>query len=77
MYSPLGIVFVGNGIAEVDQKAIAQILGDISLKMADDLSAGFLIVPYYLAQLLRVELCGEGGRTYQIAKHHRQLTPLS
>jgi short-chain 2-methylacyl-CoA dehydrogenase len=64
---------VRQGIAEVDQQAIAEILGDMPLKAGDHLGAGVLIGPHHLAPLLRVELAGEHGGVHQVTKQHREL----
>jgi hypothetical protein len=55
-HGPLGIVFVGLRIAKIDQQAIAEILGNGSVKVLDDCSAGGLIGAHNLAQVFRVEL---------------------
>jgi hypothetical protein len=47
------------GVAEVDQQAIAEVLGDMALIAGDDLGAGLLIGPHHLPPLLGVELAGE------------------
>jgi hypothetical protein len=41
----LGIILVRQGVAEVDEQAIAEILGDMALKVRDHLGAGVLIGP--------------------------------
>ena len=48
-HGPLGIVFVCQRIAKVDQQAIAEILGDMALKAGDHLGAGVLIGPHHFA----------------------------
>ena len=58
-HGPLGVIFVRQGVAEVDEQAIAEILGDMPLKAGDHLGAGVLIGPHHLAQVFRVELAGE------------------
>ena len=72
-HRPLGIIFMGLGIAEVDQQAIAEILGDIPVIAGDHLGAGLLIGPHDLAPVFRVELAGEHGRVHQIAEQHGEL----
>ena len=44
------------------------------LEALDDLSAGLLVGPHHLPEILRVKLCGEGRGVHQITKHHRELT---
>src|SRR2546422_632479 len=68
---------MGQGIAEVDQQAIAEILGDMPVKTPDHLGAGRLIGPYHLAQLFWVTLAGETGRVHQVAKQHGELAAFS
>ena len=48
-HGPLGIVFVGQRIAEVDEQAIPQILRDMPLKATNHLGARGLIGTHYLA----------------------------
>ena len=72
-HGPLGIIFVGQGVAEVDEQAIAEILGDMPLKAGDHLGTGVLIGPHHLAQLFRVELRREHGRVDQVTKQHGEL----
>ena len=75
-HRPLRIIFVGQGVAEVDEQAIAQILGDMALKAGDHLGAGLLIGSHHLAQVFRVELAGQRRRVHQITKHHGELAPF-
>src|SRR2546425_10421074 len=42
-HRPLGIIFVRQGIAEIDQQAIAEILGDMPVIEGNHLGAGRLI----------------------------------
>jgi len=72
-YGPLGIIFVCQGIAEVDEQAIAKILRNMPLKAGDHLGTGLLIGPHHRAQLFRVELAGERGRVHQVTEHDREL----
>ena len=60
-HGPLGVVLVRQGVAEVDQQAIAEILGDMPVKAGDHLGAGVLIGAHDLAQVFRVELAGEAA----------------
>ena len=72
-HRPLGIIFVRQGVAEVDQEAIAEVLGDMPLKAGDHLGAGVLIGPHHLAQLFRVELARQARRVHQITEQHGEL----
>ena len=73
---PLGVVFVCQGIAKVDEDAIAQILRDMPLKAGDHLGTGVLIGPHHLTQLFWVELAGECRRVHQVTKEHGELAPF-
>ena len=72
-HGPLGVIFVRLGVPEVDQEAIAEILGDMPLKAGDHLGAGLLIGPHHLAQVFRIELTGEHGRVHQVTEQHGEL----
>ena len=76
-HRPLGIIFVRQGIAKIDQQAIAEILGDMPLKAGNHLGAGLLIGPHHHVQVFWVELGGECGRIHQVAKQHGELTAFS
>ena len=75
-HSPLGIILVGERMAEVDQEPIAQVLRDVPLEAADHLGADLLVGPHDLAQLLGIEPLRERGRAHQVAEHDRQLAAL-
>ena len=75
-YRPLRIIFVGLGIAEVDEQTIAEILRDMPVKAGDHLGAGVLIGPHHLAQVFGVKLCRERGRTDQVTEEHGELAPF-
>jgi len=62
------------GIAEVDQQAITEILRDMPLKASDHLGAGLLIGAHHLAQVFGVKLAGEYGRVHQVTEQHSKLT---
>jgi hypothetical protein len=72
-HGPLCIIFVCQGVAEIDEQAITEILGDMPVKAGNHLGAGVLIGPYDLAQLFRVELAGEHSRVHQVTKQHGEL----
>ena len=72
-HRPLRVILMRQGVAEVDQQAIAEILRDMPLKAGDHLGAGVLIGPHHLAEVFRVELTGEGGRVHQVTEQHREL----
>src|SRR5215475_5890519 len=60
-------------VAEVDEQAITEILGDMPIIASNHLGAGVLIGPHHLAQLFRVELAGEYGRVHQVTEQHGEL----
>jgi hypothetical protein len=75
-YGPLGVIFMGRGIAEVHQQPVAQVLGNVALIALDHCGTGLLISLYHLPQIFRVKLGGERGRAYQVTEQHRELAPL-
>src|SRR5215467_11453606 len=54
--APRGAVWVQ--LAEVDQKAVPKVLGNIAIKAANHLSAGLLIGAYHVSEVFGVELAG-------------------
>jgi hypothetical protein len=75
-HGPLGVIFMGLRVAEIDQQAIPQILGNMPLKAGDHLGAGVLIGPHHPAQVFRIELRRERGRVHQITEQDGELTAL-
>ena len=75
-YRPRRIIFVGLGIAEVDEQTIAEILRDMPVKTGDYLGAGVLIGLHHLLQVFGVKLCRERGRADQVTEEHRELAPF-
>jgi hypothetical protein len=71
------VVFVGLGIAEIDQGTIPKVLGDMPLKSQDHHGARLLVSTHHLTQVFRVEPTGQGRGIRQIAEHHCQLPTLS
>ena len=45
MHCPLGVVFVGLGVSEIDEQPIAQIFGDMALEAGRGPSIDFLVAP--------------------------------
>ena len=72
----LGVVLMRLGIAEIDQHAVAHILGDKTAKAADGVGDAAMVGADDLAQILGIEARRQRRRTDQIAEHHRQLAPL-
>jgi hypothetical protein len=60
-HGALRIIFMGCWIAEVDQQAIAQVLGNMPVVPPDHARAGFLIGTHHLPQFFGIELRGERG----------------
>ena len=73
---PLGVVLMRLRVAEIDQDAVAHVLGDKAVELGDDLGDGAVIRGDDLAQILGIEPRRERGRADQIAEHHRQLPPF-
>jgi hypothetical protein len=72
----LGVVLVRLGIAEIDQHAVAHILGDKAAKAADGVGDTAMVGADDLAQILGIKARGQPCRTNQIAEHHGELAPL-
>jgi hypothetical protein len=72
-HSPLGIVFVCQGVPEVDQQAIAEILGDMPLKAGDDLGASLLIGAHHLPEVFGIKLAGQHRRVDEVTEQHGEL----
>ena len=49
-----GIVFMGRGVAKIDQQPIAEILGDMARVVLDDLGRGLLVGAHHRAQVFGV-----------------------
>jgi len=75
-HRPFGIVFVREGIAEVDEEPIAKILGDVTVEPGDHFATCLLIRPHNVPELFRIEPARERGRVHEIAEEDRQLPPL-
>jgi hypothetical protein len=75
-HRPLGVVFMRLGVAEINQDPVAHIFGDKTFEAGDGIGDGAMIRPDDLAQIFRIEACGQRGRTDEVAKHHRELSTL-
>ena len=69
--------FAWEGIAEIDQETIPEVLRNVPIKALHYLSARLLVSTHHLTQVFRVEPAGQGRGIRQIAEHHRQLPTLS
>src|ERR671911_2561919 len=63
-------------VAEIDQDAIAKVLGHSSLEALDHCGDAGLVRVHHLAQVLRIEAGGEFGRSDQVAEQERKLPPF-
>ena len=68
-----GIVFMGRGVAKIDQQAIAEILGDMARVLLDDRGCGLLVGAHHRTQVFRVELARELCGAHQVAEQHGEL----
>ena len=75
-HGALGVVFMGLGIAKVDEQAIAEILGNVPVHALDHLSTGVLVGAHDLAEVFRVELTREAGGIHKVAEHDGELAAL-
>ena len=75
-HGALAIVLVRLRVAEVDEQAVAEVLGDVPLEALDHLGAHALVCAYHLAQFLRIQAGGEGGRADQVAEEHGEVAPF-
>ena len=73
----LRIIVVGLGPAEVSHHAVAKILRDVTAEAPYRFGCGAMVPGDRLAPFLRVQLRGNRSRASQVAKQHRQMTPLT
>src|SRR5215470_4940372 len=76
-HGTLGIVFMGQGIAKVDQQSIPEILRDVAIKVLDHNRAGRMIGLYHLAKRFWIKVRRERSGRHQIAKEYGQVTAFS
>jgi hypothetical protein len=67
---------VGSWVAKVYEKPITEILGDMAVKVLNDLRRRLLVGTHDLSEVFGIEAARQLGRSNQIAKHHSQLTPF-
>src|SRR5262249_29286217 len=72
-HRPLGVVFVGLGIAEIDEHPIAHVFSNEPAEPGDLLRDALVIGADHGTQIFGVEPCRERRRAHQIAEHHRKL----
>ncbi len=73
VHRPPGIVFMGRGVAKIDQQPIAEVLGDMARVVLDDLGRGLLVGAHHRTQVFGVELARELRGAHQVAEQHREL----
>ena len=72
----LGVVLVRVRIAEIDEHAVAHVLGDEAVVAADRVGDAAVIGADHLAQVLGIEPRRQRRRADQVAEHHGELAPL-
>jgi hypothetical protein len=70
-------IFVGYGIAEVNDDAVALELRRHAVISAHDVGADLPVISDQVAQVLGIELARDAHRVDQVTEDHRHLTPLS
>src|SRR6266446_5186029 len=73
-HGSLRVIFMGLGIAKVDQEPIPEELGKVSCIALDDVSAHLLIRMDHVPIVFGVELGGELRRVHQVTEHDGELT---
>src|SRR5262245_39128090 len=72
-YRSLCVIFMGMGIAKIDQETIAKILGDVTLIALNHLRTGGLIGTNHVPVVFGIKLAGELGGVHEVTKHDREL----
>ena len=72
-----GIVLLRMRIAEINQRPVAQILGDMAAEAIDRFGDGAMILGDDIAPFLGIEACRDLRRADKIAEHHRKMAPLA
>ncbi len=75
-HRPLGVVLMRLRVAEIDQHAVAHVLGDKTGEAGNRVGDAAMIGADYLAQILGIVAGRQRRRADQIAEHHGELTPL-
>jgi len=68
---------MGLRIAKIYEETIPKELGDVPIKVCDNLSTGMLIRTYHVPVLFGVELAGEARGVHEVTEHHRELSTFS
>jgi hypothetical protein len=72
---PLGVVLMSSGVAEINEHAVALVLGDKSIKSRRHISGRFAERTDPLAKIFRINICRQGVVGHP-ASHDRELPPL-
>jgi hypothetical protein len=67
---------VRQGVAEVDEQTVAEVLRDMPLIAGDHFGTRLLIGAHDLAQVFWVELAGQHRGIHQVAEQDRELAPF-
>ena len=72
----LGVMLMSRRVAEIDEHAIAQVLGDKSVESRHHIGDHFVEGGDQIVHVLGVKTCRKGHRGDHIANHDRQLSSL-
>ena len=72
-----GVVFVGDGVPEVHEDAVADVPGDVALVAPDDFVARSLVAAQHLADDLGIVVLAQRSRAHHVAEHDRELPALA
>ena len=75
-HGTLRVVLVREGISEVREQSVAEVLRDVPVEAVDDCPAHLLVGEHELAELLRIELLRQRRRSDEVAEQDRQTPPL-
>jgi hypothetical protein len=70
---PLRVVFMRYGVAKIDQHAIAQVLGQITIEALHHVGTGLVIGADNLPVVFRVQVPRQHGRVHQITEQHGEM----
>jgi hypothetical protein len=75
-HGPLGVILMCQGVAEVDEQAIPEILRDMPLKAGNHLGTDLLIGPHHRTQVFWIKLAGQHCGIHQVTEQHGELAPF-
>src|SRR6266567_4741960 len=76
-YSPMRIVFMGLGIAEVHEQTVTEQLGDMSIVALDNFGTHPLIRTDHVTPVFWVELRGQFCGVHEVTEEDRELAAFS